>query len=91
MFFIVVHSHSKWQEVVTMASTTSTATVNVLLDTFSRFGLPKTLVSNNGPQFVADEFKAFLQQNEVKHVTSSPYHPVLTDSQNALLGVSKLP
>ena len=57
-----------------MASTTSTAIVNVLRDIFSRFGLPKTLVSDNGPQFVADEFKAFLQQNGVKHVTSSPYH-----------------
>ena len=44
-------------------------------DIFSRFGLPKTLLSDNGPQFVADEFKAFLRHNGVKHVTSSPYHP----------------
>ena len=91
MFFIVVNSHSKWPEVVPMASTTSTTTVNVLRDIFSRFGLPKTLVLDNGPQFVADEFKSFLQQNGVKHVTSSPYRPVLTDSKNVLLGVSKLP
>ena len=75
MFFIVVDSHTKWPEVVPMASTTSTATVNVLRDIFSRYGLPKTLVSDNGPQFIADEFKVFLQQNGVKHVTSSPYHP----------------
>ena len=72
MFFIVVDSHSKWPEVVPMASTTSTATVNVLRDIFSRYGLPKTLVSDNGPQFIADEFKVFLRQNGVKHVTSSP-------------------
>lgn len=43
-----------------MSPTTSRATVNVLRDIFSRLGLPKTLVSDNGPQFVADEFKAFL-------------------------------
>lgn len=75
MYFIVVDSHSKWPEVVPMSSTTSTATVNVLRDIFSRLGLPKTLVSDNGPQFIADEFKGFLRQNGVKHVTSSPYHP----------------
>lgn len=75
MFFFVVDSHSKWPEVVPMASTTSTATVNVLRDKFSRFELPKTLVSDNGPQFVGDEFKVFLRQNGMKHVTSSPYHP----------------
>ena len=74
MFFIVLKSHSKWPESVSMASTTSTATVNVLRDIFSRFGLPKTLVSDNGPQFVAYEFKALLQHNGVKHVTSSHYH-----------------
>lgn len=75
MYFILVDSHSKWPEVVRMSSTTATATINVLRDIFAHLGLPKTLVSDNGPQFVADEFKTFLRQNGVKHVTSSPYHP----------------
>jgi hypothetical protein len=74
VIFIAVDSHSKWPEVVHMSSTTA-ATVNVLRDIFSHHGLPKTLVSDNGPQFIAGEFKAFLQLNGVKHVTSSPCHP----------------
>ncbi|XP_061186771.1 uncharacterized protein K02A2.6-like [Saccostrea echinata] len=74
MYVIAVDSHSKWLEVVPMSSTTSTAKVNILRDIFSRLGLPSTFVSDNGPQFIADEFKASLRQNGVKHVTSSPYH-----------------
>jgi transposase InsO family protein len=74
MYFIAVDSHLKWPEAVHMSSTTAAATVNVLQDIFSRLGLPKTLDFDNGPQFIADEFKASLQQNGVKHVTSSPYH-----------------
>lgn len=75
MYLIVVDSHSKWPEVVPLSSTSATATINVLRNIFAHLGLPKTLVSDNGPQFVADEFKTFLRQNGVKHVTASPYHP----------------
>lgn len=49
MHFFVVDSLSKLPEVVPLSSTSSTA----------------TLVSDKGPQFVADEFKTFLRQNGV--------------------------
>ena len=31
--------------------------------------------SDNGPQFVSDEFAMFLKQNGVKHIRCAPYHP----------------
>ena len=57
MLLVVVDAHSKWPEVYIMNSTTSTRTITALRDIFARFGLPKQLVSDNGPQFVSEEFE----------------------------------
>ena len=76
MFLIVVDSHSKWPEVVAMKKTTAEATISELHRLFSCYGLvPEQVVSDNGPQFVSEEFRAFLKGNGVKHIRCSPYHP----------------
>jgi putative transposase len=33
------------------------------------------LISDNGPQFVAQNFKAFIRQCGMTHVRTSPYYP----------------
>ena len=55
-YLIAVDAHSKWPEVQEMKSTTAAKTIEVLRHLFARFGLPEQLVSDNGPQFVAEEF-----------------------------------
>ena len=74
-FLVVVDAHSKWPEVFEMSSTTSSKTIAVLRHLFATYGLPEQIVSDNGPQFVSDEFKTFLQKNGVKHIRCAPYHP----------------
>ena len=75
MFLVIVDSHSKWLEVVPMKSTTTAKTLEVLRSVFARYGLPKQLVSDNGPQFTAREFEECMRQNGIKHLKSAPYHP----------------
>ena len=75
MFLVVVDAHSKWPEVIPMKSTTSSKTIEVLRTLFARFGIPEQMVSDNGPQFVSDEFQAFTRANGIRHITSAPYHP----------------
>ena len=75
MFFIVVDAHSKWPEVVMMSSTTSQSTIEALRSIFAHHGLPEQLVSDNGPQFISEEFSHFVQENGIKHVLCAPYHP----------------
>ena len=40
-----------------------------------RKGIPNTIVSDNGPQFVSGRFKKFLERWDIGHVTSSPRYP----------------
>ena len=74
-FLLVVDSHSKWMEVFPMTSTTANATTEALRALFARYGLPHELGSDNGPQFVAGEFKSFFEMNCIKHTLCPPYHP----------------
>ena len=74
MFLIVIDSHSKWIEVFAMKSATSAATVRYLRQLIAQFGIPETIVSDNGTQFVAAEFKEFCQRNGIRHVQTAPYH-----------------
>ena len=75
MYLIVVDAKLKWIEVLSMMSTTAAATIRALRFLFSVHGLPKEMVSNNGPQFVAKEMKDFTKSNGIRHRLSSPYHP----------------
>ena len=75
MFMIMVDAHSKWPEIVEMSSTTTKQTIAVLNKVFAVYGLPEQVVSDNGPQFISDEFQLFMKSNGIKHIRCSPYHP----------------
>ena len=36
---------------------------------------PRTIVSDNGPQFLSTEFAAFLKDSDIKHIRTAVYHP----------------
>ena len=75
MFLVAVDAYSKWPQVVLMQSTTVAKTVDALRQMFAMHGLPERIVSDNGPQFTAEEFAVFLKVNGVQHTRSAPYHP----------------
>ncbi len=75
MFLVIVDAHSKWPEVIRMKSTTAERTVEVVRSVFARYGVPEQLVTDNGPQFVAESFQQFLKANGIRHIRSAPYHP----------------
>jgi transposase InsO family protein len=72
---VVIDSSTKWMEVAIMNSTTADKTIDVLRGLFARHGLPKEVVSDNGPQFASREFGEFLRRNQVKHTLVPAYHP----------------
>lgn len=74
-WLLVVDATSKWQEIVPMKRHTTEKTIAVLDEMFARFGLPRVIVSDNGPQFTSREFEEFCSSRNIKHVKSTPYHP----------------
>ncbi|XP_041961667.1 uncharacterized protein K02A2.6-like [Alosa sapidissima] len=75
MFLLIVDAYSKWLDIYPVKTSTSQVTIEKLRQSFSVFGLPKMLVSDNGTCFTSAEFEFFIKQNGIKHVRSAPFHP----------------
>ena len=58
-----------------MTNTTSAGVISFLKANFARYGIPGTLISDNGPQFSSKEFKEFAKIYCFHHITSSPHFP----------------
>ncbi|XP_055585260.1 uncharacterized protein K02A2.6-like [Uranotaenia lowii] len=74
-FFVAVDSSSKWPEVIATKSTTASSTIKLLKQMFATFGIPETIVSDNGTQFTSFEFQTFCQQSGIEHIRTAPFHP----------------
>ena len=62
MCLIIVDAHSKWTEARFVPSATSAATIELLRNSFARFGLPSSVVTDNAPYFVSEEIEFFLNK-----------------------------
>ena len=71
---MIVDAFLKCPEVNEMNSSTTTKTIEALRHVFAIRGLPEQLVSDNGAQFVSNEFSHVMKENGIKHLRSAPYH-----------------
>jgi len=40
-----------------------------------QFGIPSEITCNNGRQFIGSKVTQFLEENKIKRILSTPYHP----------------
>ena len=73
-YLVTVDYFSSFFEIDQMYSTTSETVIKKLKGHFARYGIPDKFVSDNGPQFVSEEFGAFAQSYGFRHTCSSPHH-----------------
>jgi hypothetical protein len=74
-YILIADYFSRYPIVKKLASTTSKAIINCFTEVFSEHGVPKLLITDNGPQYASLEFKNFSKEWEFTHYTSSPRYP----------------
>ena len=60
MLLVVVDAYSKWMEVSIVNSATTATTIEKLKTMFATYGLPRTVVSDNGSVFTSSDFEQFM-------------------------------
>ena len=71
----LVDCATRYPEAVALTSTTTEEIADALIGIFSRVGVPKIVLSDNGPQFVSGLMKEVSRLMSVEWANSSPYHP----------------
>ena len=90
-YLLVVDAHSKWPEIIEMNSKTTNMTIIIteLRKMFAAYGLPAQLMSDNGPQFTAEQFANFMHVNRIKHIKCASFHPASNDAVERLVQTFK--
>ena len=73
-FLIISDYHSRYPVVKQLESTTAKSVISVTKEVFSLLGVPREIMSDNGPQFQR-EYNDFCTQWGIDHITSSPRYP----------------
>lgn len=72
---IVVDAYSHWPEVFVTNDMTAATVKRCLRKMFSRLGVAETIVSDNGPGFIAEDVNEWLNRIGCTHLTTAPHHP----------------
>ncbi|PAA85105.1 hypothetical protein BOX15_Mlig029664g9 [Macrostomum lignano] len=72
---IIVDAHSSYPEVFITSDMKADTVISRLGRLFSQQGVPKCLVSDNGPSFVSEAVTGWLTQIGCSHITTPAYHP----------------
>lgn len=75
IYLVAVDSTSKWLEVFQVSSTGADCTIAKLSELWSRWGIPRQLVTDNAKSFCSKEFESFVKSDGIEHVFTAPYHP----------------
>ncbi|MCP3665847.1 MAG: transposase family protein, partial [Gammaproteobacteria bacterium] len=72
---VLIDYYSKFPEILSTKTITSTYIINWLREIFARYGNPGAIVSDNGPQFISREFTDFLASKDIYHYRTGVYNP----------------
>jgi len=89
-FFLYVDAFSKWMYVSPMPKTDAQSVISELQKIFAFWGLPRKLVSDNGPSFSSQEYKQFCTKLDIILAHSPVSHPESNAQVERKKGLKKL-
>ncbi len=74
-YLLVVDYLSRYIEIARLPKETLAEVIQQLKIIFARHGIPREVISDNGPQFVSWDFSKFAKSYDFVHTTSIPRYP----------------
>ena len=74
-YLLIADYYSSFPVIRKVCRTNASATNKTLKQVFSEYGVPQTVMTDNGSPFSSKEFAAFANQYHFYHITSSPRYP----------------
>jgi transposase InsO family protein len=72
---VAVDKFTKWVEVAPVTTQDSTAAINFIKSIVFRFGVPQSIITDNGTNFTSKEFKNYCESLGIKLKFASVAHP----------------
>jgi len=88
-YLLAVDYYSNYFETAQLSTLSTEHTIQAHKSMFSRNGIPETVVSDNGTNFVSAKFVEFSKKWGITHVTSSPYYPKSNGLAERYVGIVK--
>jgi cleavage and polyadenylation specificity factor subunit 1 len=74
--FTIIDRTSKWMEAIPLSDTSMAACAKALTFSWiSRFGVPETITSDYGPQFISNLWFKLSEMLHISHKQTTAYHP----------------
>ena len=88
-YIVIVDYYSLWIEVYLLKRTKAEDVIDAFKQSLSRFGIPDSIYSDNGPQFKSRKYCKFLKNHKIKKKSSSPYFPQSNGLAESMVKVAK--
>ena len=88
-WLVMIDAYSKYPCIYPTTSVSTQTTVNLLEDSFTHFGYPHTIVSDNATTFTSEVFQQYCKERDIVHLTGAPYHPATNGAAERLIRTFK--
>jgi transposase InsO family protein len=86
---VTVDQYSDFFEIDELKHANTEYTIQLCKRNFSRYGIPTTVITDNGSNFTSEKFKRFTKEWNFQHITSSPNHQQGNGKAEAAVKIAK--
>jgi transposase InsO family protein len=88
-YLVTVDQYSDFFEIDELKHANTEYTIQLCKRNFSRYGIPTTVITDNGSNFTSEKFKRFTKEWNFQHIASSPNHQQGNGKAEAAVKIAK--